>query len=94
MGTGNIPGAFIYLIIDEFQGSDCYIPNGIRSNVNFIVPGGIPSYVSQGITNDELIFPRDNAPRFGTFTISIIDVTGALVNISDFTLRLAIRSYY
>jgi hypothetical protein len=94
MTAGNIPGTHIYIKINELQGTNSFTPGSGQADNNFIIPGGVPFYVSQDSINDISVFPRQAAPDIGTITIQILDSTGTLVAINDYIIRFYIRSRY
>lgn len=94
MLAGNIPAPLIYIIVKEFQGQNVFTIGSGRCDNNFIVPGGTPFYTSEEQENDSCTFPRSNAPNVGALSISIVDTTGALVPITDYVIRLYVRSRY
>jgi len=91
---GTVPGSYIYIIIEEFSTTMCYTPGAPIANYNFIIPGGVSTYISQNVANDKIVFPKQGSTNINKLTIHIVDNTGAPANINDFVMKLYIRSLY
>lgn len=91
---GTVPGPYVYIIIDEFSTTMCYTPGSPIANYNFIIPGGISTYISQEPNNDKIVFPKQGATNIQRLTIRIVDSTGAPALINDFVMKFYVRSLY
>lgn len=91
MAAGNIPGPYIYIIIDEISSGMSYAPS--IGKIQFLVPGGIPAYVSQGPLNDTILMPKLAPVMIQSFTVRIVDANLNPIVITDYTMKLIARSY-
>ncbi len=91
---GTVPGPYVYIIIDEFSNTLCYTPGSPISNYNYVIPGGVSSYISQEPNNDKIVFPKQGSTNINKLTIHIVDSTGAPVAINNFVMKFYIRSLY